>query len=241
MPETSPGLPPGVLVSWSLVGTSGRGRRPTVGVADIVSAGITLADADGLAGVSMPSVARRVGLTQNALYRHVASKDELLVLMADAANGEPPHLAEADWRTNAQAWVTAVRDRYLSHPWLLDIRLRAPYTRNTVRWTEEFLRVTRNTGLPVDQRIDCATLLDGHARHTVALARDLAGQPEPGYSHALITLLTPLLKRDGCTEFAAFLSEIAPATAPPADGDADFGLARILDGIDAFISGRPGR
>ena len=35
-----------------------------------------------------------------APYRHVSSKDELLVLMADVALGDPPDLpADGDWRS----------------------------------------------------------------------------------------------------------------------------------------------
>jgi AcrR family transcriptional regulator len=230
-------LPPGVRASWGLTRPSARGRRPSIQLSDIVSAAIALADAEGLAAVSMPRVAGGLGLTQNALYRHVASKDELLVLIADAATGEPPELDGADWRDAARAWVSGVIARYLAHPWLLDIRLRAPVTRNTVLWTEAFLRATRGSGLPVDQRVQCALLLDGYARHTAALGRDLAGQG-PAYGRTLVTTLVPLFEEHGCTEFAGFLRDAAlrsDAPATDAVDDAAFGMERILDGIAALI------
>jgi AcrR family transcriptional regulator len=211
-------------------------------LADILSAAVALADTQGLAGVSMPRVAERVGVTQNALYRHVASKEELLVLTADWATGEPPHPAgDLGWRAGARSWVTAVIARYLAHPWLLDIRLRAPATHNTVLWTEAFLRATGDSGLPVEQRLQCAMLLDGHARHTAALRRDLAGH-EPAYGQALVTNLVPLFEQHGCTEFAGFLRHAVLPPEPTARDDADdfnFGLERILDGISALITQQP--
>jgi AcrR family transcriptional regulator len=235
MRETYADLPPGVLASWVPGEASGRGRRPSIQVGDVVSAAMAVADAEGLAGVSMPRVAQRIGVTQNALYRHVASKEELVALIADAATGTPPDLPdEADWRSAARAWVTAVVDRYLAHPWLLDLRLRAPATRNTVLWTEAFLRATRVTGLPVGARVQFALLLEGYARYTAELRRDLADQ-QPLRSQALVAALAPLLERDGCTEFAAFLAQTGPVPGADAE-DAAFGLERILDGIEVFIT-----
>jgi AcrR family transcriptional regulator len=230
-----------VLASWGLARPVRRGRRPTIQLRDIVSAAVALADTEGLAGVSMPRVAHRLGVTQNALYRHVASKEELLVLLADQATGEPPGFeGETGWRASARSWVTAGLARYRAHPWLLDIRLRAPVTRNTVYWIEAFLKATRDSGLTVEQRLQCALLLDGYARHTAALQRDLAGQ-QPAYGHALTTTLIPLFEQHGCTELAAFLRSTTQYPQQPADDAMDdytvnFGLERILDGINILIA-----
>lgn len=48
-------------------------------VGRIVTAAIELADADGLGAVSMARVATRLGFTTMSLYRHVHSKDELVL------------------------------------------------------------------------------------------------------------------------------------------------------------------
>src|SRR5215217_2761214 len=46
----------------------------------VVRAAVELADADGLAGVSMARVAERTGSATMSLYRHVRNKDDLLVV-----------------------------------------------------------------------------------------------------------------------------------------------------------------
>ena len=76
--------------SWPCCGgcasTARRGRKPSLTLADITRAAVELADAEGLAAVSMARVAERLGNSTMALYRHVKSKDELLLLMSDAAH-----------------------------------------------------------------------------------------------------------------------------------------------------------
>src|SRR5262249_26576635 len=75
-------------------------RKQGLTLLRVVEAAIELAEEGGIAAVSMRSVAQRLGVTAMALYRHVASKDELLVLMRDVALGDPPalELVEGGWR-----------------------------------------------------------------------------------------------------------------------------------------------
>src|SRR4051794_21669953 len=66
----------------------------------VVRAAIAIADVEGLDALSMRGVAARLGTSTMSTYRHVANKEELVVLMADAVYGElgypPPH--PAGWR-----------------------------------------------------------------------------------------------------------------------------------------------
>jgi AcrR family transcriptional regulator len=87
-------LPPGLVLAWGEPAKSNKlGRRPTQSVEQIVDAALELADADGFAALSMPKLAQKLGLTANAIYRYVRSRDELLVLLGDAAWGPPPDVA----------------------------------------------------------------------------------------------------------------------------------------------------
>ena len=54
----------------------------------IVRAAIAIADAEGMAEVSMRRVATGLGVATMSLYRHVPGKDDLVLLMIDAALGE---------------------------------------------------------------------------------------------------------------------------------------------------------
>src|SRR4051812_50195310 len=98
----APELPPDVALLWGRRPSGRRGRRPTLGVEEITAAAVRIADAEGLGAVSMARVAKELGNSTMALYRHVESKDELLLLMSDAALEPPPDLTPAgDWRGRA--------------------------------------------------------------------------------------------------------------------------------------------
>jgi AcrR family transcriptional regulator len=104
------------------VGTVVResGGGPDLSLARIVDAAIAIADDEGLAGLSMRSVAMEVGVPTMSLYRHVPSKDELVLAMVDAVMSglAPPVLPGATWRTKLEAIAKVQWDGYVRHPWL---------------------------------------------------------------------------------------------------------------------------
>ena len=81
---------------WTRPERSARGPSPEHSRAEIASAGITLADASGLGAVTMRSVAAAIGTAPASLYRYVATRDELVELMADQVYGEYCY-DEAGW------------------------------------------------------------------------------------------------------------------------------------------------
>ncbi|MFE6051535.1 TetR/AcrR family transcriptional regulator C-terminal domain-containing protein [Kitasatospora sp. NPDC056446] len=70
--------------------TGRSGPKPGLSVDAIVSAGIAVADAEGMAALSMRAVGERLGRTAMALYTYVPGKAELLDLMHDRALAELP-------------------------------------------------------------------------------------------------------------------------------------------------------
>ena len=93
MDETDSDLPASVELLWGLRDRSRRGGpKPTLSLDRIVSAAIELADAGGLAAVSMSRLADKLGFTTMSLYRYIASKEELLLLMVDASIGPLPQI-----------------------------------------------------------------------------------------------------------------------------------------------------
>ncbi|MCG7596703.1 TetR/AcrR family transcriptional regulator [Mycobacterium sp. PSTR-4-N] len=78
---------------------------------------------DGAAGLSLRAVARDLGMVSSAVYRYVASRDELLTLLlidaytelADAVD-EAHRSAGPDWRTQLAAVARAARTWALEQP-----------------------------------------------------------------------------------------------------------------------------
>ncbi|MFQ6392782.1 TetR/AcrR family transcriptional regulator [Nocardia sp. KC 131] len=89
----------------------------------IVDTAITLADAGGLDALSMRHIAERLGVGAMSLYRHVASKDELLAAMTEEISRRNPYpSAEGqDWTWRDRVRIAAEIDwaLYQQHPWVL--------------------------------------------------------------------------------------------------------------------------
>jgi AcrR family transcriptional regulator len=235
-----PPLPPGLALAWGAAPAARRGRKPAHSVERIVEAALALADEAGFSALSLPKIASRVGVTTNALYRYVSSKEELLVLLADLAWGPAPESLsrEDDWRAAATGWVHAALDRFRAHPWLLDLPVRgAPVTPNLLGWLEKLLESMTKTGLPMPDILGCAVLLDGYARSVAKLARDLRETTTPPVqSAAVASFLRPLLAERGYPILASMMSggQYEDDDELP-EADVEFGLTRILDGIEVQV------
>src|SRR5947209_7460629 len=95
--------------------------RDTLTREQIVSAAIDLLDTDGLEGLNMRALGRRLGSAATAVYWHVGSKDNLIALAGDLVWTEItlPDLTAVDWRTAATSMATDVRTMLTRHSWLV--------------------------------------------------------------------------------------------------------------------------
>lgn len=73
---------------WRTSERTSRKGKPDLSVDRIVRAGIEIADAEGLAALSMRRVAERLGVGTMSLYTYVPGKAELLDVMLDTVYGE---------------------------------------------------------------------------------------------------------------------------------------------------------
>src|SRR5690606_36837380 len=90
-------------------------------VPQIVRAAIELADADGMAALSMRRVADALGVAAMTLYSYVPGKAELLDLMLDAVSGETARPPITDWRSALTQIAEENWALYHRHPWILQI------------------------------------------------------------------------------------------------------------------------
>jgi AcrR family transcriptional regulator len=100
-----------------------RGPRSRVTTGAVVDAARTLADAEGLAAVTVRRLGDALGVSTMSVYTHVNGRDDLLVLMADAAFARMPlpEHGKAGWRTRVRRVADMNLALYREHPWLLEI------------------------------------------------------------------------------------------------------------------------
>ena len=128
--------------------TDTEARREPLTRQTIVSAGMALADEQGVKGLTMRNIARQVGFEVMSLYNHVANKNELLTLMVDAVAGEiEPPPPTTDPIEAVRALAVSTRAALLEHPWAAELWLRhLPGPIRTDRM-EVLLRTLAETGL----------------------------------------------------------------------------------------------
>ncbi|MFF2852258.1 TetR/AcrR family transcriptional regulator [Streptomyces sp. NPDC058001] len=95
--------------------------RDTLTRDQIVTTAVGLLDADGLEGLNMRALGKRLGSAATAVYWHVKNKDDLVLLATDHVWGELelPDLDAADWHTAATTMATELYGMFLRHPWLV--------------------------------------------------------------------------------------------------------------------------
>ncbi|MEU5696889.1 GntR family transcriptional regulator [Actinosynnema sp. NPDC020468] len=133
----------------------------------VVAAAVAIADAEGLAALSMRTVAARLGVATMSPYRYVGGKDELIALMADAAFGEVPFPPEPEhWRTALEVGARALWTVHRAHPWLAQL---GPITRplvmpNLLAYSEWMLRALSGHGFDAATMLNLNVLLYGHVQ-----------------------------------------------------------------------------
>ena len=95
-----------------------KARRATLD--DVVVAARDVLDEGGVEALTMANVARKVGFTTMAVYRHVNSRDELVERVVDLVFSDISHheATEADWLDGVELWMRDVRSHLLAHPWV---------------------------------------------------------------------------------------------------------------------------
>jgi AcrR family transcriptional regulator len=242
------GLPASIEAAWGVRTRPNKGPRPALSLERIVAAAVKVAAADGLQAVSMSRVAADLGVSTMSLYRYVAAKDELLALMADLPFEAPPARRgpQESWRDGLSRWALTEREVYRRNPWVLRIPISGPpVTPNAIAWLERGLDALRDTGLEEGEKLSVMLLVTGFVRSQAMLEAEIAAAQAAGaappdaellgaYGRLLSRLTTP-------ERFPALHAVIAAGVFEEPDEpdyDFNFGLERVLDGIETLIENR---
>jgi AcrR family transcriptional regulator len=224
-----------------------RGPRPSLSGEQIVAKAIELADSGGLGGLSMRRLADELGITAMSLYGYVPSKAELLDVMADRAYGEITTAgdATAPWQSRLTALAHQHWTLLQSHPWLLHIAASRPLLGpNVTALYDAELAAVDGLGL-TDIDLDLIVgLLDDYVRGAARGAVDAAeaqartGQSDQqwweAYGPLLAEVLDPARYPTAVRVGAAAGAEYGAAHDPARSFR--FGLQRVIDGIDVYLS-----
>ncbi|MGW7411185.1 TetR/AcrR family transcriptional regulator C-terminal domain-containing protein [Streptomyces sp. NPDC054863] len=242
----------GTVVAGAPAGrVSPAGPRPGgLTRARVVRTALAIADAEGLATLTMRRVATDLGTSTMALYRHVPGKAELVHLMSEAVFAERPLKGGPlpEWRpqlVHAAGWLW---EMYTRHPWMAQAM--ATLTRPTVaphamRYTEWVLRALDGQGLTPYEMLHVHLTLFGHVQ-------GLATTLELEHRARQDTGMTPeewMASHEPRALAVQASGEYPVLGALFAQDDFEldldslfaFGVERILDGVAVLISRRKAR
>jgi DNA-binding transcriptional regulator YhcF (GntR family) len=159
-------------------------REQELGRDRIVRAAMAVADAEGLAAVTMRRVATELGVATMSLYRHVSTKDNLTVLMADTAVAERPFPPRpAPWRASLETIARHLWTVCRRHPWVAESlsMTRPQVAPNLMNYSEWAFTVLHEMGLPAQDVLYVHINLFGHVRGlAMALSEETQAHQDTG-------------------------------------------------------------
>jgi AcrR family transcriptional regulator len=222
---------------------------------EIVRAAIKVADAEGPDAISMRRIARELNAGTMSLYWHVASKEELLDLMIDTAQGKQPSPEPSgDWRADLRALTRSARTALHQHPWMVDfIGGRPPIGPKALQNIERALASLDGLGLDKATAMIIVMTVNTYALGAVLreaqevsgernLEQQFAGIADEERDAMLRDFVTRIQASGRYPHMAALIEAgIDPDAAETRDARFEFGLDCLLDGIEARLPHPPGQ
>lgn len=220
-----------------------RPAEPALSQERVVHTAIAIADAEGLPALSMRRIATELGVATMSLYRYVPGKDELLLLMADAALGEDrlPDVPPRGWRARLELTARIQWAGYQRHPWLAPVISvsRPQLLPNGIAHTEWALSAVDGFGLDRSAMLHVAVSLISYVRGTaVNLETEVQAEQDSG-------LTNEQWMESQDSAMAEIMASGRYPTLATMDGQPDidfsldtlfeFGLQRMLDGLAVFL------
>jgi len=203
----------------------------------VLRGAIAVADAAGLAGLTMRSLADELGVKPMAVYHHVSNKDEILDGIVDLVFGEiDVPSTEGEWRSELRRRGLSARSVLRRHPWatpLMESRLNSGPA--TLRHHDAVIGTLRTAGFSIDLAAHAYALLDGHLYGS---ALQEAGLPFDGPE--MVPEMAAAFLTHFPTERYPHLAELTTehVLAPGYDfgKEFEFGLDLILDGLERLLT-----
>ncbi len=198
--------------------------------AAIVRAAIAIADEEGLDAVSIRRVAARLEARPMSLYTYIASKEDLLELMANEIVAEVVVAGElpGDWRDALRLIARRSHAAFVAHPWVLELSGRRRHLgHSAVRHAEQLLTAIEPLGLAVEDAWTVVYIVGdytlGHALRVAHATREPNVQ-YPKFEPSAFPRLAQALEAGGQQRGEATF---------------DAGLEAVLDGIERRFAGGP--
>ena len=199
----------------------------------MLKAAVTVADAGGLARLTIRSLAEELGVKPMSVYHYVANKDEILDGIVDIVFAEIELPAvDGDWRAEMLRRARSARAELRRHPWaigLLESR-NAPGPAS-LRHHDTVLAVLRAAGFSRAMTAHAYALIDSY---TYGFALQEAGLPFDG-PEMVGEVAEPIMERFTSGDYPHLVDMAVGYYLKPGydfGDEFEFGIGLILDGLE---------
>jgi AcrR family transcriptional regulator len=183
-----------------IVTATGSAERVPLSRDRVLASAIAVADAGGLAALTIRSLAQELGVKPMSVYHYVANKDEILDGIVDLVFNEIylPVIGD-DWRTQMRRRAHSARRVLQAHAWatpLLQSRIHPGPA--TLRHHNAFIGTLRTAGFTIESTAHALALIDSYV-----------------FGFAVSEAALPIHGPDNVADIAASMMEFFDADAYP--------------------------
>jgi AcrR family transcriptional regulator len=210
--------------------------RPALSRERVLRGAVTVADAGGIARLTIRSLAEELGVKPMSVYHHVANKDEILDGIVDLVFNEielPP--ADGDWRSAMRRRADSARRALKRHPWAIGLmESRTAPGPATLRHHDAVIGALRAGGFSVEMTAHAYALLDSYI---YGFALQEASLPFKG-PETVPDVAEPMMRQFPAGEYPHLVEMATEFILQPGydfGNEFEFGLNLIFDALTRMI------
>ena len=211
-------------------------RRAPLSRGRVLRAALALVDRGGMESLTMRRLGQELGVEAMALYRHVASKDDIVDGMVDLVFSEidlPP--IEANWKTAMRKRANSVREALSRHRWAIGLmESRSNPGPANLRHHDAVIGNLRVAGFEMAMAAHAYSLLDSYVYGFAQTQMNLPFESSQGVAEVAQGMLQPF-PINAYPNLAAFISEHAMRPGYDYGDEFEWGLDVILDGLERAL------
>lgn len=219
----NPGTPAGAA------GARRRAGRPSAALLDkagITAAALELINRKGYDGLTMAGLAKELDVAPSALYNHVTSKRDVLLLVEDHLTSlvDVSDFGSAPWEEAVRSWAWSYRNVFARHTPLIPVIAVLPVTDapQTLAMYETVSKGFLDAGFPQDRVVSSIVALESFI---FGSAYDVTA-PADIFDSGTMAGSTP--------HFTAAVRSAANGDGSPADAAFSLGLEALISGLGAL-------
>jgi AcrR family transcriptional regulator len=198
----------------------------------VLRAAVALADAEGVAALTMRKLAETLGVEAMSLYHHVANKDGILDGMVDLVFAEIEVPAEGGWKSAMRRRARSARAALSRHAWAIGLmESRRNPGPATLRHHDAVIGCLRSDGFTIGQAAHAFSLLDSYVYGFAMQEQNLPFRTAEELRRMADELL-PQLPADQFPHMTEMILKHALKPGYAYAHEFEFGLELILDGLE---------